>query len=60
MDLLKKYADIFAWSYQDMSGLSTEIVEHQLSIRLQCKPVQQKLKRVKLEMLLKIKDEVKK
>ena len=27
-DLLKKYADIFAWSYQDMPGLSTEIVEH--------------------------------
>ena len=28
IDLLKEYADIFAWSYQDMPGLSTEIVEH--------------------------------
>ena len=28
MDLLKEYADIFAWSYQDMLGLSIEIVEH--------------------------------
>ena len=28
VDLLKEYVDIFAWSYQDMSGLSTEIVEH--------------------------------
>ena len=27
MDLLKEYADIFAWSYQDMPGLSIEIVE---------------------------------
>ena len=27
VDLLKKYTDIFAWSYQDMSGLSIEIVE---------------------------------
>ena len=27
-DLLKEYADIFVWSYQDMPGLSTEIVEH--------------------------------
>ena len=40
MDLLKDYADIFAWSYQDMPGLSTEIVEHQLPIRPECKPVQ--------------------
>ena len=60
MDLLREYVDIFAWSYQDMSGLSTEIVEHQLLMRSECKPVQQKLRRVKPEMLLKIKEEVKK
>ena len=40
MDLLKEYADIFAWSYQDMPRLSTEIVEHQLPMRPECKPVQ--------------------
>ena len=34
--LLKEYANIFAWSYQDMSRLSTEIVEHQLLVRLEC------------------------
>ena len=45
--ILKEYVDIFAWSYQDMSGLSTEIVEHQLPIRPECKPVQQKLRRIK-------------
>ena len=60
VDLLKEYVDIFAWSYQDMPSLSTEIVEHQLPMRPECKPVQQKLKRVKSEMLLKIKQEVKK
>ena len=32
MDLLKEYVNIFAWPYQDMSGLSIEIVEHQLPI----------------------------
>ena len=57
VDLLKEYVDIFAWSYQDMPGLSTEIVEHQLPMRPECKPVQQKLKKVKSEMLLKIKEE---
>ena len=28
VDLLKEYADIFTWSYQNMPRLSTEIVEH--------------------------------
>ena len=28
VDLLKEHVDIFSWSYQDMPGLSTEIVEH--------------------------------
>ena len=60
VDLLKEYVDIFTWSYQDMLGLSTKIVEHQLPMRPECKPVQQKLRRVKPEMLLKIKKEVKK
>ena len=59
-DLLKEYADIFAWSYQDMPRLNTKIVEHQLLMRPECRPVQQKLKRVKPKMLLKIKEEVKK
>ena len=40
VDLLKEYVDIFAWSYQDMLGLGTEIVEHQLPMRPECKPVQ--------------------
>ena len=35
-------------------------MEHQLSMRTECKPVQQKLRRVKPVMLLKIKGEVKK
>ena len=43
----REYADIFAWSYKDMSGLSTEIVEHQLPMKPGCQPVQQKLMRVK-------------
>ena len=58
--LLREYADIFAWSYQDMPGLNTEIVEHQLPMKPECQPVQQKLRRVKPEMFLKIKEEVRK
>ena len=51
---------MFAWSYQDMPGLDTDIVVHRLPLREECMPVKQKLRKVKPEMLLKIKEEVKK
>ena len=59
ISLLQEFKDIFAWSYQDMPGLNTEIVVHRLPLRTECKPVQQKLRRMKPDMLLKIKDKVK-
>ena len=58
--LLRAYQDIFAWSYQDMPGLSSEIVQHKLPLNPKCSPVKQKLRRMKPEMSLKIKEEVKK
>ena len=60
IDLLQDYNDVFARSYQDMPGLDTDIVVHRLPLRDECAPIKQKLKRVKPEMLLKIKEEVKK
>ena len=60
IDLLKEYVDIFAWSYQDMPGLDTDIVVHRLPLREECPPIKQKLRRVKSKMLLKIKEEVRK
>ena len=59
IDLLQDYSDVFAWSYQDMPGLDTDIVVHRLPLREECAPVKQKLRKVKPEMLLKIKEEVK-
>ena len=58
--LLQEFRDVFAWSYQDIPGLSTDIVIHKLPIREDCKPVQQKLRRMRPDVLLKIKEEVKK
>ena len=43
-----------------MLGLNTNIVVHCLPLREECAPVKQKLRKVKPEMLLKIKEEVKK
>ncbi|KAE8735344.1 No pollen germination related 2 [Hibiscus syriacus] len=58
INLLQEFKDIFAWSYQDMPGLSTDIVIHKLPINPEYKPVQQKLRRMRPEMLLQIKEEV--
>ena len=32
--LLGEYQDIFAWSYQDMPGLDSDIVQHKLPLNL--------------------------
>ncbi|KAA3488035.1 reverse transcriptase [Gossypium australe] len=42
------------------SPFDTDIVVHQLPIREECKPVQQKLQRMRPDVLLKIKEDVKK
>lgn len=30
VELLQQYIDVFSWSYEDMSGLRTDIVSHRL------------------------------
>src|ERR1043165_8326823 len=60
IDLLKECVDVFAWSYQDMPGLDTSIVEHHLPLKPECPPVKQKLRRIHPEMADKIKKEVQK
>src|SRR4030066_1722322 len=45
IELLKEYADVFAWSYRDMPGLDTNIVVHRLPLKSECPPVKQKLRR---------------
>ena len=58
IELLKEYVDIFAWSYQDMPGLDTDIVEHHLPLKPECPPVKHKLRRTHPDMAVKIKEEV--
>ena len=58
--LLKEFREIFAWSYQDMLGLDTEIVMHRIPVKLKCPPVQQALRRMKSKIILKIKKDVEK
>jgi len=39
--LIKEYIDIFAWSYEDMPGLDSQVAMHHLNIKLDVKPVKQ-------------------
>ena len=58
IEILKEYVDIFAWSYQDMSGLDIDIVEHHLPLKPKYPPIKQKLRRTHPDMAIKIKEEV--
>ena len=56
--MLHDYVEIFAWSYEDMSGLDTDIVVHRLPLKEGCPPIKQKVHRMCPEMSEKIKVEV--
>ena len=58
IQLLHDYVEIFAWSYEDMPGLDTDIVIHRLPIREDCPPVKQKVCRMRPDMSEKIKANV--
>ncbi|RDX71855.1 hypothetical protein CR513_48735, partial [Mucuna pruriens] len=57
---IERIADIFAWSYRDMPSLDITIVEHKLPLLPNAVPVRQQLRRMKLKVDLKIKEEVEK
>ncbi|XP_008236711.1 PREDICTED: uncharacterized protein LOC103335479 [Prunus mume] len=42
IDFLRHHAEVFAWSYDDMPGISPDIISHKLSISPVYKPVRQK------------------
>ena len=56
MQVLIEYKDVFAWSYDDMPGLSADLVVHKLPIHPDFPPVQQKQRKFKTDMSDKIKE----
>ena len=56
--MLYEYVEIFAWSYEDMQGLDTDIVVHRLPIKEGCAPIKQKVHHMCPEMSEKIKAKV--
>ena len=58
--LLTEFKEVFAWSYEDMLGLDTDIIQYCIPIDPTIKSVKQKLRRVEPEWTLKIKEEIEK
>ena len=58
--ILKEFKEEFAWSYEDMLEIDTDIVQYCIPANPVVKPVKQKLRRMKLEWTFKIKEEVEK
>ena len=58
--LLTEFKEVFAWSYDDMLRIDIDRVQHCIPTDLTMKPVKQKLRRMKTEWTLKIKEEVEK
>ena len=59
-DLFKEFRDVFAWSYEEMLGIDPRIVEHEITMYLDAKPVRQKLRPVNPKKAATIKIEVEK
>ena len=58
INLLKEFENVFARSYKDMPGIDREIAEHKLPIKPGFQPVKQKLRRMRPEWSLKVKEEI--
>jgi len=58
LELLKEHKDCFAWDYNEISGLSREMVELKLPIRPDKKPVKHIPRRFAPQILSKIKEEI--
>ena len=42
IEFLKENLDVFAWSHEDMPGISPKIIQHKLNVDLERKPIQQR------------------
>jgi ribonuclease HI len=59
-ELLRKYKDIFAWSYDELRTYDTSIIEHKIPLKPGVKPFKQKLRQINPILLPVIEKEVKK
>ncbi|XP_061359320.1 uncharacterized protein LOC133303422 [Gastrolobium bilobum] len=58
IQLFKEYLDVFAWTYRDMPGVDPRIASHKIPLYPDAEPKKQKLRRMRPDISLKIKEEV--
>jgi hypothetical protein len=58
IELLKAYTCYFVWDYTETSGLSRELVEHRLPIKVGFRPYKQGARNIKPEIVGRVKEEV--
>jgi hypothetical protein len=56
--ILKEYFDCFAWIYNEMSGLSRDLVEHKLPIKPGFKPYKQPRRNFNHDIYDRVKEEI--
>ena len=56
--LFKEYLDVFAWKYEDLKTYDISIFKHRIPLKLDTKPVKQKLRQVNPMLLSIIEKEV--
>ena len=56
---MKKYTDVFVWSYDDLKEYDTSILQHTILIKPGEKPLRQKLKRINPKLVPIIEKEIK-
>ncbi|BFG25441.1 hypothetical protein CerSpe_117150 [Prunus speciosa] len=58
IQFLRQNSEVFAWSYNDMPGISPDVISHKLSISPAFKPVGQKRRSYDAERYEAMKNEV--
>jgi hypothetical protein len=56
--ILKEYVDCFAWNYNEMPGLSRDLVEHKLPIKPGFKPYKQSRRNFNPDIYDRVKEEI--
>jgi ribonuclease HI len=59
-DLLREFADVFAWTYEDLKTYDTTVIEHKIPLKEEARPFKQKLRQINPTLLPVMEREVKK
>jgi ribonuclease HI len=59
-ELLREFADVFAWTYEDLKTYETSIIEHKIPLKEEARPFRQKLRQINPTLLPVMEREVKK